>query len=118
MIRCSIRMLIPLEKEGEAVEILSSIAERIRFETGCLSCRVYRGIEEEPAILFEQFWGNEDYALNHLRSDIYRNILLVVEMSKEHPEVRFDLISQSSGFETIEKARNQSQVNKQIEKLF
>lgn len=107
MVRCSIRMLIPLERINEAVEILSSMAERIRFETGCLGCRVYRGLEEEPAILFEQFWANLDCALDHMRSDIYRNVLLVVEMAKEHPEVRIDAISQSSGLETIEKARNQ-----------
>ena len=108
MVRSSIRMLIPLEKESEALEILCSISEQIRFETGCLSCRVYRGVDEEHTIMFEQFWANADYALNHLRSEIYRNILLVIEMAKEPPEVRFDVIASSSGLETIEEARGQS----------
>ena len=95
-----------MEKESEALEILRSVAERIQFETGCLSCRIYKGVEEEPLIMFEQFWSNVDYALSHLRSDIYRNILFVIEMAKERPEVRFDIIAASSGLETIEEPRS------------
>jgi hypothetical protein len=33
-------------------------------------------------------------------------VLLVVEMSKGPPEIRFNVISESSGVETIEKARS------------
>ena len=36
----------------------------------------------------------------------YRNVLLIMEMSLKHPEVRFDTVSTSSGIETIEKARS------------
>ncbi len=41
----------------------------------------------------------------HLRSDEYRNLLLVLEMALKEPEIRFDTISSSTGIETIEKAR-------------
>jgi len=34
---------------------------------------------------------------------------LVVEMANEPPEIRFDAISHSTGFETIEKARRSLQ---------
>jgi hypothetical protein len=42
----------------------------------------------------------------HLRSDEYRNLLLILEMALEQPEIRFDTISGSTGIETIEKARD------------
>jgi hypothetical protein len=35
-------------------------------------------------------------------------VLLVVEMAVEPPEIRFDAISNSTGLETIEKARSQA----------
>jgi len=40
MVRTSIRMIIPSRKRDEVMEILSSMAERARFEPGCISCRL------------------------------------------------------------------------------
>ena len=42
----------------------------------------------------------------YLRSDQYHKVLLVLEMALKQPEVRFDIISRSTGIETIEKARS------------
>ena len=101
-------MLIPLEKQSEALEILGSMSEQIQFEPGCISSRIYRGVDEEGAILIEELWMSEEEVKRHLRSDKYRKILLVVEMATEPPEIRFDTISHSSGVETIELARTQT----------
>lgn len=106
MIRAAIRMLIPLEKHKEAMEILGSMVEEIRFETGCIGCRLYRGVKEKCAIMIEEFWESEEDVRRHLRSKKYGKILMVIEMASEFPEIRFDVISGSSGVETIEKARS------------
>jgi quinol monooxygenase YgiN len=105
MIRSTIRMLIPLEKQSEALEILGSMTEQIQFEPGCISSRLYRGVEDERAIMLEELWMNEEDVQHHLRSDKYHKVLLVVEMAAEPPEIRFDNITHSGGVETIEKAR-------------
>jgi len=108
MVRSIIRMLIPLEKQSEALEILGSIVEQIQFEPGCISSRLYRGVEDARAILLEELWLNEEDVQHHLRSEKYHKILLVVEMAAEPPEIRFDSIAYSSGVETIEQARTQT----------
>jgi quinol monooxygenase YgiN len=108
MVRSTIRMLIPLEKQSEALEILGSIIEQTQFEPGCISCRIYQGVEEARAILLEEFWTSDEDLQHHLRSEKYRKILLVVEMAAEPPEIRFDSIAHSSGVETIEQARTQT----------
>ena len=108
MVRSTIRMLIPREKQSEALEILRSMIEQAQFEPGCISCRLYRGVEDTRAIMLEELWMSEEDVQHHLRSDKYRKILLVVEMAAEPPEIRFDTITQSSGVETIEQARIQS----------
>jgi quinol monooxygenase YgiN len=102
-------MLIPVKKQNEALEILLSMSEQIQFEPGCISCRIYRDVHEERALMFEEIWASEKYLQRHLRSDQYRKILLVVEMAEEPPEIRFETITHSSGVETIEKARNQTE---------
>ena len=105
MVRSTIRMLIPLEKQAEALEILGSVIEQTQFEPGCVNCRIYRGVEDGRAIMLEELWMSEEDVQQHLRSDKYRNVLLVVEMSVEPPEIRFDVITHSNGVERIEQAR-------------
>ncbi len=108
MVRATIRMLIPLEKQNEALEILGSIIEQTQFEPGCVNCRIYRGVEDARAIMLEELWMNDEDVQHHLRSEKYRKILLVVEMAAETPEIRFDIIAHSTGVETIEQARIQT----------
>jgi len=105
MVRSIIRMLIPLEKQSEALEILGSMIEQTQFEPGCLSCRLYRGVEDTLAIMLEELWLSEEDVQRHLRSDKYYKVLLVVEMATEPPEIRFDTIALSMGVERIEQAR-------------
>jgi len=100
-------MLIPLEKQGEALEILGSTIEQTQFEPGCVSCRLYRGVEDARAVMLEELWMSDEDVQHHLRSEKYRKILLVVEMAAEPPEIRFEHITRSGGVETIEQARTQ-----------
>jgi len=60
-------------------------------------------------IVLEEFWRDEEALEGHIRSDEYHKVLLVVELAVEPPEIRFDPISHSTGFETIEKARRSPQ---------
>jgi len=108
MVRSIIRMLIPLEKQSEALDILGSMIEQTQFEPGCVSCRLYRGVEDARAIMFEELWLSEEDVQCHLRSDNYRKVLLVVELAVEPPEIRFDNITRSGGMEKIEQARIQT----------
>jgi quinol monooxygenase YgiN len=108
MVRTTIRMLIPLEKQSEALEILGSTIEQALFEQGCISCRVYRDVEDTRAVMLDELWESDEDVQHHLQSDKYRKILLVIEMAVEVPEIRFDTIVQSSGMETIEQARTPS----------
>jgi quinol monooxygenase YgiN len=104
MIHASIRMSLAAQKVKEAVEILSSVAERTRVKPGCISCRLYHDTEEEQMIMLEELWSTQEDLDRHLRSADYRVVLLVVEMADEKPEITFSLMSDSTGMETIEKA--------------
>jgi len=105
MFHATVRMLIPPKRRGEVLDILSSLAERFRFEPGCICCRIYQDVEVEPMILLEQLWMSGEDLDRHLRSEEFRKVLLVLEMSSEPPEIRFEEVSRSTGVETIEKAR-------------
>ena len=105
MVLATIRMKIPPKKHVEAWRVLKWIAEQNRVQRGCLSCQIYKDAEEDSVFMFEEMWRSEEEMHQHLRSDEYRSMLLVMEMALQNPEVRFNRISGSSGLETVEKAR-------------
>ena len=99
-------MTIPPQKSGEVLKIIRSVVEQFRDDPGCLSCHLYGDLQEKNVLMLEEVWRSEEDLELHLRSDEYRNLLLVLEMALKQPEIRFDTISSSTGIETIEKARS------------
>ena len=108
MIQATVRMAIQSRKSGEALKILRSVVELCRDDPGCLSCHIYGDQEEKDVLVLEEVWRSKEDLDLHIRSDEYRNLLLVLEMALKQPEIRFDTISSSTGIETIEKARSQA----------
>ncbi len=105
MIHSSVRMVLPAERLSEVTGILASMTERTRAERGCLGCHLYRDALEEAVLTFEDTWASEADLERHLRSQDYRQLLLVMELARVPPEIRFDRVSHSTGLETIQKAR-------------
>jgi len=107
-IRSTIRMLIPLDKQSEALEILRSLRKDTQLDPTCISYSLYRGVSEVRAIMVEELWENDAAIQQHLKSDAYHRVLLAIELAEQPPEIRFDKIISTSGFETIENARIQT----------
>ena len=106
MILATLRMAIPLQKRGEALQILKSIVARNQARPDdCVFCRISEDTLEDNILQFEEMWRSEEELERHLRSYEYHKVLLVMEMALKQPEIRFDTISRSMGIETIEKAR-------------
>jgi quinol monooxygenase YgiN len=105
MVHASVRMQIPSQMRDEVLGILGTLSRKTRYDPGCISCRVYRGAEDEDGILLEELWSDEEFLDHHLRSSEFYKVLLVSELSSAPPEFRFDTVLQSSGIETIVKAR-------------
>jgi len=106
LIQATVTMKIPPQKSGEALRIFKSITEQCLYAPGCISCHIYGDLQEKSVFMLKEIWRSEEDLDLHLRSDEYRNLLLILEMALEQPEIRFDTISSSTGIETIEKARN------------
>jgi len=106
MIISTIRMAIPAEKHNDAFRIIKSITVLSKYDQGCLNYRVYRDIDDYNVLMLQGYWKSKENLDFHIRSDEYRNLLLVLELSLQQPVIRFDTISNSTGIETIEKIRS------------
>ncbi|KJS29140.1 MAG: hypothetical protein VR64_21595 [Desulfatitalea sp. BRH_c12] len=104
-IRSTIRMLVPLIMQSEALQILESVRAQTQSDSGCIHCVLYRGVDDVRAIMLDELWAEEDNLIRHLRSELFKRVLLAIEMAEEPPEVRFEKIKQTSGIEIIKKAR-------------
>ena len=51
--------------------------------------------------MIEEYWTSPEDLQSHLRSSDYQRVLLVVEMAKGHPEIKFEEVVRTAGFETI-----------------
>ena len=105
MICATVRMSIAPEKQREALSILKPVVHRARYEPGCLRCGVYRDVESEDVLIMESLWSSQEDMERHLRSDEYYRVLLVLDMASVPPEISFNQITTSTGFEAIERAR-------------
>jgi quinol monooxygenase YgiN len=108
MVKSTVRMTIPPIKRGEALKILRSVAEQCRDDINCINCHIYEDLQEKNVLMIEQVWRTDESLDLHIRTDEYHDLLLVLEMSRKQPEIRFDTILKSAGIETIERARSQA----------
>lgn len=110
MIHSTIRIVTIPEKRDEAETILCTVAARTRVVSGCIACRAYHDAQEDRALMLEAIWDNEEDMNRHLRSEEFRNVLLVMEMAVEQPEIRFETFSRVTGIETIKKVRSSNSI--------
>jgi quinol monooxygenase YgiN len=105
MIHSKVRVVLTGDRLSEAVAFLGPMAERTREERGCLGCQLHREVLEDNVLILEESWASEADLERHRRSRDYRQLLLIMELANLPPEVSFDRVSNSTGFETIQKAR-------------
>lgn len=95
------------ENRRELQAALSFLLGPTRVESGCLSSQLYQDSANPNAFQFECLWMTEEDLVRHLRSEIYRQLLILMELSAEEPIVQFHKISETCGMEFIHTVRNQ-----------
>lgn len=72
---------------------------------GCLSCRLYQDVQDEGKFALISRWRNREDIDGYLHSDQFRTVLSVVDLSSKTPEIQFDRIEETSGFELLAAAQ-------------
>lgn len=101
MIITFLKIIVTPEKQETVLEILYSLLEPTRVVPGCIGCNLYQDMENKNVLFYSDMWQNQEALDRHILSDLYRNILFVMDMSNEPPEISFKRVIHSSGIETI-----------------
>ncbi len=98
----SIRVLA--EKSEELRRALCSLLGPTSAQAGCISCEVYRGTTDD-SLRLESRWKTQGDLVRHIRSETYRRLLFIMELSAEKPTVEFLTVVGQNSWELIQETR-------------
>jgi len=87
------------------MDLLKSTQDLTLRSPGCLGCSIFVEDYSHSHIRYAEQWESEAALHDHLRSELYRQVLSAMELSKRQPEVDFYHTSRREGFELIEAMR-------------
>ncbi len=87
---------------------LTSLIGPMRVEPGCVDCRLYQTWPESDQFEVVARWESEQDLIGHLQSDLYKSLLLLMELSSVPPVVEFFTVLEFRGLELVEGARKPS----------
>ena len=105
MITAHIKITVPFERQKSAVETVSSMLGWTSAQPGCISIAFYQDTNNPDFMMLLQEWEDWESLEKYISSDSYRNILELMELSSEQPEIKFNSVADSKGLELIEKLR-------------
>ncbi len=88
---------------------LASLVGPIQVQPGCLSCRLFETWPARDGLQMEARWDSEEDLVRHLRSDIYKKLLLLIELGSAPPVLEFLTVLEFRGLDLVEAARTSSE---------
>jgi quinol monooxygenase YgiN len=105
MIIVRITMNALLEKQTEVTQTLLSMIEPTEKERGCLSCHVFRDIEDKNGFDLIAEWETREDLDYYIKSDRFSVLLGTKSLLYESPQIQIHMVSHSEGMETIRAIR-------------
>jgi quinol monooxygenase YgiN len=94
-----------LEKRTEVMQTLISMIEPIENEMGCLSCHVYRDVEDKNVFRLIEDWKTREDLDHYMRSNRFSVLLGTKSLLCEPPEIQIHTVSLTEGMETVNAVR-------------
>jgi quinol monooxygenase YgiN len=108
MIHAMVTIVSPPGQRQGFVRALRAVVGPTRVEPGCLFCHLYEDVEIAGAFTLAEGWMSPADFDRRLRSEAYRQLLLLMELSPEAPVIRFHRVSSTAGMDAIAAARCRS----------
>ena len=106
MVIVTVQMKVPGGRRKDFLDSARLIIGPTKVQPGCISCRFYQDLDDPDAILFREEWESRENLDHHIKSETYRIILSLMELSVEPPEIKINTISKTEGLEAIEALRS------------
>jgi quinol monooxygenase YgiN len=105
MIYATVTIAALADQRQQVVQVLRSLVCPTRVEAGCLRCELHENLETPGTFTFVEEWATLAHFERHLRSELYRRLLIVMELAVEPPDVRFRVVTDCMSMEAIHAVR-------------
>jgi quinol monooxygenase YgiN len=105
MIIASLKVTISPERHGDALQLVRAILGPTRAQSGCAGISFYQDTDEPETLVLLEEWEDWSSLENHIRSESFRYLLALMDLSTGQPEIRLNRVSKTEGMEVIEKLR-------------
>jgi quinol monooxygenase YgiN len=92
-------------KKQELGKALKSLVGPIQVQQGCLRCRLFQDWPAEDDLHMEARWDSKEDLIGHLQSDIYKKLLLLIELSATPPGLEFLAVFEIHGLDLVKSVR-------------
>ena len=106
MIIFTLRIKVPAERRKVFLDSARLTIGPTKVQPGCISCEFYQNLNDPDVVLYVEEWESRENLEHHIKSDPYRIILSLMELSAETPEIKLNTISKTEGLEAIEALRS------------
>ena len=98
-------IVVPQGKRQQLGSALASFVGPTQVQPGCLSSRLFESWANHCELCVETRWASEAELIHHLRSDAYRQLLQLMELSSTPPVIEFFAVVRVQGLELVQSAR-------------
>ena len=106
MIIFTLRIKVPGNRRKDFLDSARLTIGPTKVQLGCIGCEFYQDLNDPDAVLYVQEWESRANLDDHIKSDSFRIVLSLMELSVETPEIKLNTISQTEGLEAIEALRS------------
>ena len=108
MVVATIRIQTTPEKRKELLQTFRSLSDPIQSENGCRSCRVYREVGNDEAVILVEEWDSKSDWESHIQTDEFAVIVGAMSLLQQSESVEFQLLDRLEGSESVDaiRARN------------
>ena len=94
-------------QERRFADALESLVGPIQVQPGCLGCEVMKSWRTTTGLSMIARWETQRDLIQHLQSEIYKRLLLLMELSSLPPVLEFFNVVEIGGLDLVEAARMQ-----------
>lgn len=98
-------VVLPGSRRKEILEALRRFKQSTEISGGCIGCHISREVDKRNTIIYWEEWQTRQDLERHIHSPKYRQLLEIIELSAQKPEIKFLTITNIEGLEVVETVR-------------
>jgi quinol monooxygenase YgiN len=108
-VRMMIEWLVPRGQTRPITAALHSIAAETREMPRCVGCSVATDLGDRSTVRYTEEWLTEDDLREHMRSDTFSRLAILIEDATRPPRIEFTLAHETRGSDFLEEVRASTQ---------